>query len=158
MKTAKNHSTFSEKARRLLAFFLKVAFAAAIIIYLVGKNAAAVAEGFRAFQYWWLLPAALLNRKVRVLSRNPGKTGMAMSLIRINHPQIRLSSLRPVATGEWIARIYDALGSGGTFTLSSDYGSFTLLESDLTEKEWRECPRKVSLSPFEIKTLKIVFR
>ncbi len=60
MKTAKNHSTFSEKARRLLAFFLKVAFAAAIIIYLVGKNAAAVAEGFRAFQYWWLLPAALL--------------------------------------------------------------------------------------------------
>ena len=105
-----------------------------------------------------LLPAALLNRKVRVLSRNPGKTDTAMSLIRINHPQIRLSSLRPVATGEWIARIYDALGSGGTFTLSSDYGSFTLLESDLTEKEWRECPRKVSLSPFEIKTLKIVFR
>ncbi|MBS1369449.1 MAG: flippase-like domain-containing protein [Lentisphaeria bacterium] len=45
------------KLKKFLWFFAKLAIAGGIVAYLVLRNPAEIAEGFRAFDYKWLVPA-----------------------------------------------------------------------------------------------------
>ena len=60
MESAKKTASFAAGTKKIVFFILKLALAAGIVVYLISRNADAVAEGFRTFNYWYLLPAALL--------------------------------------------------------------------------------------------------
>ncbi|MDR0932590.1 MAG: flippase-like domain-containing protein, partial [Victivallales bacterium] len=48
------------KLKKFLWFFIKLAIAGGIVGYLVLRNPAEIAEGFREFNYKWLLPALIV--------------------------------------------------------------------------------------------------
>ena len=48
------------KLKKFFWFFLKLAIAGGIVGYLVARNPAEIADGFKAFDYKWLFPAVAI--------------------------------------------------------------------------------------------------
>ena len=48
------------KVKKFLWFFAKLAIAGGIVAYLVLRNPEEIAASFRAFNYWWLIPACAI--------------------------------------------------------------------------------------------------
>ena len=48
------------KLKKFFWFFLKLAIAGGIVGYLVARNPAEIADGFKAFDYKWLVPAVAI--------------------------------------------------------------------------------------------------
>ncbi len=98
----------------------------------------------------------VLNRKPILLEKSgKNKIPSARSFLSCLPKNVMVSSLRDCSEGV-ILRLYENEGKNATVRLKSSLGEITVSESNLLEENWRSCPASFSLSPYQIKTVKIM--